>query len=136
MACAGTHRTFWSVAFALCASVALSPVQVSAQIVESEMAKAAAAPAQEAAPTAPAAPVHTAAAPAAEVVHSKPYYVEFRSRSAQSYGHTFSIHGRLSGNGQIATKTVVGLHPATESAVPWMIGHLILVPSETGASDG
>jgi hypothetical protein len=65
----------------------------------------------------------------------KPYYIEFRARSAQSYGHTFSIHGRLNG-GKIATKTVSGLHPATESPVPWMVGHLVMVPSETGASDG
>jgi hypothetical protein len=68
-------------------------------------------------------------------VAGKSYYIEFRSRSAQSYGHTFSIYGKLNG-GRIATKTVAGLHPATESPVPWMIGHLVLVPSETGASDG
>ena len=66
----------------------------------------------------------------------KPYYIEFRSRSAQSYGHTFSIYGRLNGQGKIASKVVAGLHPFTESALPWMVGHLFLVPSETGASDG
>jgi hypothetical protein len=65
-----------------------------------------------------------------------PYYIEFRSRSAQSYGHTFSIFGRLNAQGKIVTKEVAGLHPFTESAVPWMVGHLVLVPSETGASDG
>jgi hypothetical protein len=65
-----------------------------------------------------------------------PYYIEFRSRSAQSYGHTFSIFGRLDSHGNILTKEVAGLHPATESPIPWMIGHLVLVPSETGASDG
>ena len=66
----------------------------------------------------------------------KPYYIEFRSRSAQSYGHTFSIYGRLNGQGKIASKAVAGLHPFSESALPWMVGHLFLVPSETGASDG
>jgi hypothetical protein len=66
---------------------------------------------------------------------AKPYYIEFRSRSAQSYGHTFSIYGRLNG-GKIASKTVAGLHPFTESVLPWMVGHLVVVPSETGASDG
>ena len=76
-----------------------------------------------------------ASAPAAGSVAGKAYYIEFRSRSAQSYGHTFALYGRLNG-GRIASKTVVGLHPFTESAVPWMIGHLVLVPSETGASDG
>ncbi len=66
----------------------------------------------------------------------KPYYVEFRARNAHNYGHTFLIHGRLNANGGIATKIVAGLHPATESPVPWMIGHFLAVPSETGASDG
>jgi hypothetical protein len=65
-----------------------------------------------------------------------PYYIEFRSRSAQSYGHTFSIFGRLDSRGKMLTKEVAGLHPFTESPIPWMIGHLVLVPSETGASDG
>ena len=76
-----------------------------------------------------------ASVPAAGGVAGKTYYIEFRSRSAQSYGHTFAMYGRLNG-GRIASKTVVGLHPFTESAVPWMIGHLVLVPSETGPSDG
>jgi hypothetical protein len=67
---------------------------------------------------------------------AKPYYVEFRARNAHNYGHTFLIHGRLNANGSIATKIVAGLHPATESPVPWMIGHFVAVPSETGASDG
>ncbi len=72
---------------------------------------------------------------AASGAAGKSYYIEFRSRSAQSYGHTFSVYGRLNG-GRIACKTVAGLHPATESPVPWMIGHVVLVPSETGPSDG
>jgi hypothetical protein len=64
----------------------------------------------------------------------KPYFVEFRARSAHSYGHTFLVHGR---SGQkITARDVIGLHPASESSVPWMIGHLIPVASETGASDG
>jgi hypothetical protein len=64
----------------------------------------------------------------------KPYFIEFRARSAHNYGHTFLVHGRV---GQRITKRdVVGLHPATESPLPWMIGHIIPVPSETGASDG
>jgi hypothetical protein len=131
----------------MCAAAVLNPAQVSAQMVEAEMARRAAAPAPapttdaqatpaQATPAPAAAPTHVAAAPAAEATHGKSYYIEFRARSAQSYGHTFSIHGRLNGNGQIVSKTVVGLHPATESPVPWMIGHLVLVPSETGASDG
>lgn len=65
---------------------------------------------------------------------SKPYYIEFRSRAALSYGHSFTVIGRV--GSKITTNNVVGLHPFTESSVPWLIGHLIAVPSETGFSDG
>jgi hypothetical protein len=82
------------------------------------------------------APAQSHAGSKTEASAGKPYYIEFRSRSAQSYGHTFSIYGRLNGQGKIASKAVAGLHPFTESALPWMVGHLFLVPSETGASDG
>jgi hypothetical protein len=86
------------------------------------------------------APVGTSAAPrASSPSHTaqksaKRYFIEFRSRSAQSYGHTFAVHGRV--GTKITASNVVGLHPATESPVPWMIGHVFMVPSETGASDG
>jgi hypothetical protein len=71
-----------------------------------------------------------------EPVHSagKPYFIEFRARSAYNYGHTFLVHGRV--GQRITARDVVGLHPATESPTPWMIGHFIPVISETGASDG
>jgi hypothetical protein len=75
-------------------------------------------------------------APQAGIYQTHPYYVEFRARSAQSYGHTFLIHGRLDKQGHILRKTVAGLHPFTESSIPWVVGHLVVVPSETGASDG
>ena len=88
---------------------------------------------------------HSPTAAATQAVHvsperqtddksSKPYFVEFRARSALSYGHTFLVHGRV--GQKITKKDVVGLHPATESSVPWMIGHIVPVVSETGASDG
>jgi hypothetical protein len=77
--------------------------------------------------------VHVGAEPSTENV-SRPYFVEFRARSAYSYGHTFLVHGRV--GQKITARDVIGLHPATESSVPWMIGHLIPVVSETGASDG
>ena len=64
------------------------------------------------------------------------HYIEFRARSANSYGHSFTSVGKLGRDGSIATSEIVGLHPATESPVPWMIGHVVPVPSETGASDG
>ncbi|WP_375459368.1 hypothetical protein [uncultured Enterovirga sp.] len=64
------------------------------------------------------------------------YFVEFRSRYALSYGHTFAAFGQLNGRGQIVSSEVAGLHPAGDSSLPWMIGHLLPVPSETGPSDG
>jgi hypothetical protein len=101
----------------------------------------AAAPAREAAPASEAAQaevtplkqveVHPAAKP--EGLPGKPYFVEFRARSAYNYGHTFVVHGKV--GEPITAKSVVGLHPAGDSG-PWTIGHLIPVPSETGWSDG
>src|SRR5262249_30123821 len=64
------------------------------------------------------------------------YFIEFRARAAQSYGHAYVLYGTLGPRGKIAKAEVAGIHPATESVVPWMIGHLVPVPSETGASDG
>jgi hypothetical protein len=64
---------------------------------------------------------------------SRPYFVEFRARAAYNYGHTFVVHGKV--GDPITPKSVVGLHPAGDST-PWMIGHIIPVPSETGWSDG
>ena len=64
------------------------------------------------------------------------YFIEFRSRYALSYGHTFAAFGRLNSRGQIISREVAGLHPAGDSSTPWVIGHFIPVPSETGPSDG
>jgi hypothetical protein len=74
------------------------------------------------------------AATTASTSPGKPYFVEFRARSALSYGHTFAVVGRV--GQKLTKKNVVGLHPATDSSVPWVIGHLLPVPSETGWSDG
>lgn len=63
------------------------------------------------------------------------HYVEFRSRYALSYGHTFLVHGQLKG-GHIASKEVAGLHPAGDDPSHWVLGHFVPVKSETGASDG
>jgi hypothetical protein len=76
--------------------------------------------------------VRPAGTPAASST-ARPYFVEFRARSAYNYGHTFVVHGRV--GDPITKKSVVGLHPAGDS-MPWTIGHFIPVPSETGWSDG
>ncbi|MBR0746889.1 hypothetical protein JQ582_23445 [Bradyrhizobium japonicum] len=60
-----------------------------------------------------------------------PYYVDFRARTAASYGHAFVWYGKTS---QRAVE-VAGLHPAGDT-VPYVLGHLMFVPSETGASYG
>jgi hypothetical protein len=65
----------------------------------------------------------------------KPYFVEFRSRTAASYGHTFVFYGRL-GGARFASFQVAGLHPAGDSAATYVTGHVVPVPAETGVSYG
>ena len=66
----------------------------------------------------------------------KPFFVEFRSRGAVSYGHTFVFYGRLGSGNKFANFKVAGLHPAGDDAATYMQGHLIPVPAETGVSYG
>lgn len=89
--------------------------------------------------TASAQDIGNATKPAATRATSTPaktYFVDFRSRSALSYGHTFLVYGRVNARGKIIESHVAGLSPFTESSIPWMVGHLVPVPSETGATDG
>jgi hypothetical protein len=60
-----------------------------------------------------------------------PYYVDFRSRTAATYGHAFVWYGKTSEK----AVEVAGLAPAGDE-VPYILGHIIFVPSETGASYG
>jgi len=64
------------------------------------------------------------------------YFVEFRSRYALSYGHSFVIFGRVNSAGQVVDREVAGLHPTSYAALPYIVGHVVPVPAETGASDG
>lgn len=64
------------------------------------------------------------------------YFIEFRSRYALSYGHAYVVFGRLDLAGNMINPEVAGLHPASESAIPYMLGHVVPVPAETGWSDG
>lgn len=73
----------------------------------------------------------------------KPFFIEFRARSAASYGHMYVLYGRVNGRGEIVSSDIAGLHPAGDSSdcencsvVSWTLGHVLFVPSETGASDG
>lgn len=60
-----------------------------------------------------------------------PYYVDFRARTAASYGHAFVWYGKTTER-QVE---VAGLHPRGD-VLPYMLGHLVFVPAETGASYG
>jgi hypothetical protein len=73
----------------------------------------------------------------------RPYFIEFRARSAASYGHMYVLYGKVNGRDEIVASRIAGLHPAGDandcfncSLFNWTIGHLVPVPSETGASDG
>jgi hypothetical protein len=60
-----------------------------------------------------------------------PYYVDFRARTAASWGHAFVWYGKT---GQRAVE-VAGLTPAGDT-LAYMLGYFAFVPSETGASYG
>ena len=60
-----------------------------------------------------------------------PYYVDFRARTAASWGHAFVWYGKTSER----AVNVAGLTPAGDT-FEYMLGHLTWVPSETGASYG
>lgn len=76
---------------------------------------------------------HVPAAPAEEASGGKGvYYVDFRARTAATYGHAFIWYGRMDRK-QVE---VAGLHPATDSSIPYIIGQIFPVPSETGKSYG
>lgn len=57
--------------------------------------------------------------------------MDFRARTAASYGHAFVWFGKTSER----KVDVAGLHPAGD-VLPYVLGHLTWVPSETGASYG
>jgi hypothetical protein len=101
-------------------------------------ASSASAQSASAAPAAAAKPqqITRAAGPGAPLVTtgSGAYYIEFRSRFAWDYGHTYLVHGRV---GEAPTKaSVAGLSPVGDDATAWVIGHYVPVPAETGWTDG
>jgi len=74
---------------------------------------------------------------------NKPYFIEFRGRAAATYGHMYVLYGRVNARDEIVESRIAGLHPAGDaencancSLFNWTVGHAILVPAETGASDG
>lgn len=68
----------------------------------------------------------------ARLVSAKgPYYVDFRARTAASWGHAFVWYGKTSER----AVEVAGLTPAGDEKL-YMLGYVLPVPSETGASYG
>lgn len=60
-----------------------------------------------------------------------PYYVDFRARTAASWGHAFVWYGKTSER----AVEVAGLTPAGDTWT-YVLGYFTWVPSETGASYG
>jgi hypothetical protein len=60
-----------------------------------------------------------------------PYYVDFRARTAASWGHAFIWYGKTSER----KVEVAGLTPAGD-VLQYVLGYVAFVPSETGASYG
>jgi hypothetical protein len=60
-----------------------------------------------------------------------PYYVDFRARTAASWGHAFVWYGKTSER----KVEVAGLTPAGDT-LEYVLGYVMWVPSETGASYG
>jgi hypothetical protein len=55
----------------------------------------------------------------------------------------YVMYGKLDAQGEVTASRIAGLHPAGDtygcencSLIPWMMGHIVFVPSETGASNG
>jgi len=79
----------------------------------------------------------TAVARAESVTQAAPtgqYYIEFRSRYSWDYGHSYVIHAQV--GERLTADNVAGLSPQGEGSTLWMLGHVIPVPADTGATDG
>src|SRR4051812_28522497 len=57
------------------------------------------------------------------------YFIEFRARSAATYGHMYVLYGQLNRDGEIIRSDIAGLHPAGDSndcencsVLPWTAG--------------
>jgi hypothetical protein len=80
----------------------------------------------------PSAPVSTSdIKPVRRVAGKGPYYVDFRARTAASYGHAFVWYGKTTEK----EIEVAGLAPAGDT-LPYILGHIMFVPATTGATYG
>jgi hypothetical protein len=74
---------------------------------------------------------------------ARPFFVEFRARNAESYGHLYVMYGEANDRHEIVRSKIAGFFPAGDtqhcsecSVYWWTAGHVLPVPSEIGASDG
>jgi hypothetical protein len=111
---------------ALAATIACITPSASAHDANKRMADASALVATDAASPQPQS-VRRAAARA----EKGPYYVDFRARTAASWGHAFVWYGKTSER----AVEVAGLTPAGDTW-SYVLGYFTWVPSETGASYG
>ncbi len=110
------------------ASASVTPASTSKP---SESASSALASADPAVGTEHAKPKAAKRVAAAAAAAKGPYYVDFRASTAASYGHAFVWFGKTTDK----KVDVAGLHPAGD-ATEFVVGHLLPVPAETGASYG
>jgi hypothetical protein len=123
----------FSAAICLCTATMLAAPAVRTALAQDDGKEARAIPARLVGPAASTLPV----------VRSHPvsrlagrYFVDFRARTAASYGHAFVWYGRLNAHGKVGLIEVAGLHPASDNPIPYIIGHVFPVPAETGKSYG
>ena len=88
-----------------------------------------------AAPSATAARSAAIAPKSSQATRSR-YFVEFRSRYAYTYGHSFVIFGRLNQARQMVNPEVAGLAPKSDDPSVYVFGHVAPVPASTGWTDG
>ncbi len=117
----------------LCAAAMLIAPTVRTALAQDDRKEVVAVPAKLVEPTTDSAP---AAQPRQTSKLAGRYFVDFRARTAASYGHAFLWYGRLNERGKVGLIEVAGLHPASDSPVPYILGHLVPVPAETGKSYG
>lgn len=78
-------------------------------------------------------------------LRAKPYFISFRARNAESYGHSFIAFGELDSTGRVpydrsgvlvpSMTSIAGFWPEGDGAA-YSLGHFVPVPGGTGATDG